>query len=257
LIWRLGLFRLIIVVLVLVINAGCGNNETDDVKIFTHSYGVLGVSNGREASFYETSGKKWYNSDYTDFVMPENDDFLSIGLRTIGVIKDGVIQFYDIMDKKNWKKSDLSDFHIPENDYLISIYMRVIGVVNGREIEFWVFDKESNKWVHDESRLSDFEIPYDGKIIPLMINPLGTASLGIIHNKKLHIFHFNHDAKEWFASDLDFDLEDKPNRQFVSVGFGSLGVMDGNRIKFYPLELYINNEIIRGKNSEFVDFVIK
>jgi hypothetical protein len=250
------LYKLIVALFVFAISAGC-SKKYDDVEIFTHSYGVLGVSNGREASFYETSGKKWYGSEYTDFVIPENEGFLSIGLRTIGVIKGGAIQFYDIMDKKNWKRSDLSDFKIPENDYLISIYMRVIGVVNSGRVEFWVFDKKSKKWVHEENRLSDFEIPYDGKIIPLMINPLGTASLGIIHNKKLNIFHFNHDSKEWFASDLDFDLEDKPNRQFVSVGFGSLGVMDGNRIKFYPLELYMNNEIIRGKNSEFVDFVIK
>ncbi|WBL21346.1 hypothetical protein [Zunongwangia sp. HRR-M8] len=225
-------------------------NVASNTNFCVLKWGMLGVIKQDIIRFYEVEGDQWQQCDTPDFKIPENDDLLFVGVGKIGVIKDQDISFYSVNNEGNWGKNSTPAFHLKKHQKAMSVGLGTIGIIENKKIRF--YDTKEGAWTKIDDKVSDFDLPENGKIVPLMLDPLGIASIGIVNNQDLKIYHYNTNSKTWILSDLDFTLPKYD--EIVSVGFGNIGIANGEKIKFLPLEAIMNNKLIRDKIPEIPDF---
>ncbi|WP_417887881.1 hypothetical protein [Zunongwangia sp.] len=215
-------------------------------------WGTLGIVESNTIKFYEIEKNNWKPITLPDFKIPKNKGLIFVGLGKIGVINHDKITFYSPSDDGNWGKDTYPNFTIPAKSQITSVGLGTIGVRNNKEIKF--YSVRDNEWILNKN-ITNFKISTDGYLVPLMLDPLGIASIGIIANNKLNLYHYNTETKNWELSDLDFSVT--VNSEIVSIGFGTIGIGKNNNLKFYPLEAYVNGRLIRKNITKIPDFNIQ
>ncbi|MBW2962505.1 hypothetical protein [Mesonia aestuariivivens] len=247
--------KLITTILVLSVTfSGCKSlpPSASSKKIMSLRWGTLGVIDQNEINFYEIKDQQWKSISITEFEIPKNEGLLPIGLGSIGVINKEVIQFYSYDKEQGWGKLKYPDFELPAYQQLVSLSLGTIGVVNDGTINF--YGERDGNWQLIKDKITTFKLPPHEKIITLMLDPLGISSIGIINKGNLNLYHYHIDTKTWEQSDLKFTLSDE--KEIVSVGFGAIGVLTNNRIKFYELEAFLNGKITKKHLEKLPDFII-
>ncbi|MDN3593513.1 hypothetical protein [Zunongwangia endophytica] len=213
-------------------------------------WGTLGLIKNKTIQFYEVEENAWKPCDLPDFKIPKNDDLLFVGIGEIGVIKDQNISFYSVNDKGNWAPDTAPDFQLKKQQKVISVGLGTIGVIQNKKIRF--YNVKDGVWTKIDDKISDFDLPENVTIVPLMLDPLGIASIGVVDNSDLKIYHFNTKTKSWKLSNLDFKLP--PYEEIVSVGFGNIGIANSEKIEFFPLEASMNGKLIRDEIPQIPNF---
>lgn len=230
---------------------GCKSIEvSSNTNFCVLRWGTLGIIKNKSIQFYEVEEDAWKPCDLPDFKIPENDDLLFVGVGKIGIIKDQKISFYAVNDEGNWAQDTAPDFQLENQQKVTSVGLGTIGVIQNKKISF--YDLKEGVWTKIDDKISDFDLPENGEIVPLMLDPLGIASIGIVDNSDLKIYHFNTKTKSWKLSDLDFKIP--PYEEIVSVGFGNIGIANSEKIEFFPLEASMNGKLVRDKIPEIPDF---
>ncbi|WP_298473991.1 hypothetical protein [uncultured Maribacter sp.] len=224
-------------------------NITETDKFIALRWGTLGAIKNDKIKFYEINkNNTWEITKIPEFSIPKNEGLIPIGLSTIGIISKGTIKFHEYSSNDGiWKTGEYPDFSLSKNEKIISITLGIIGILKEGKITF--YRAKDDKWILD-TRISNFSVPNEGRLVTLMLDPMGIASIGVIVNDKLQIYNYDDDT--WTSR--EFNLPVLLNNRIVSIGFGSIGIIKGEKIEFYPIGARINGRWYTNNIPDIPDF---
>lgn len=247
------MFRtLTLTLLLLLALAGCRPKATPDINLemahnpaaqhlLSPGMGWLGLIQDREVYLFYFSHKyTWEVDNVNPFPIPEkNQGLLGMGLGSIGVVKNGLLELYAQGMTGQWEKSERHKMQLPRGYKRIFTVkqeweLAYVGMEFDGRIEFYYYDDEASQWQHDET--ATFMLP------PGIDNyfSMGNMTIAVLSDNKLGIYYLHPEGDWVFAEDYVLRL---PENRLAVIPFepGIIAVMEpygeDTRLQFYQLDI--------------------